>query len=87
MWRLRVDDANTGGMVRAMAARTKKRPAARPEGTSALNINLPTELMEKLDAWVEKLNEGDGARWTRTDVIRTSLNRAVTERGAKGDAP
>lgn len=65
-----------------------KRIAKRPEGTSALNINLPSELLAKLDDWTEKLNASStGARWSRTDVIRACLTRGADERGAKGEAP
>lgn len=65
-----------------------KRPVPRPAGTTPLNINLPDELMEALTSWVDTLNEQSvGARWTRTDVVRTALTRAVEERGKKGETP
>jgi len=65
-----------------------KRSVARPEGTTPLNINLPTAVFERLDAWVEHLNAGaDGPRWTRTDLIRTVLVRALNERGDSGGSP
>jgi hypothetical protein len=65
-----------------------KRSVARPEGTTPLNINLPTAVFERLDAWVERLNAGsDGPRWTRTDLIRTVLVRALNERGDRGESP
>lgn len=65
-----------------------KRTTTRPEGTTPLNINLPTEVFARLDAWVERLNaQSAGPRWTRTDVIRTALVRALDERGDGGGSP
>lgn len=65
-----------------------KRVVKRPEGTAQLNVNLPVELLERLDAWVEKLNaQPAGPRWTRTDIVRTALTRIVEERAEKGEAP
>lgn len=67
---------------------TPKRVVKRPEGTTQLNVNLPSELMDRLDGWVAKLNEAPtGARWSRTDVVRTLLVRALDDRGEKGEAP
>lgn len=72
-----------------MATKAKtKRVVKRPEGTTPLNINLPTDLMERLDGWVERLNAApSGPRWSRTDVVRSALARAIDERGEKGETP
>ncbi len=65
-----------------------KRVVARPEGTTQINVNLPAGVAQRLEAWVAKLNESpEGARWTKTDIIRTLLVRALDERGEKGEAP
>lgn len=65
-----------------------KRVVRRPDGTTQLNVNLPTEVMERLDAWLESLNSKPaGPRWTRTDIVRTVLTRALDEHGEKGEAP
>lgn len=65
-----------------------KRVTKRPEGTTPLFLNLPSELMEQLDAWVEKLNGSpSGPRWTRTDVVRTVLSKSIEAHAEKGEAP
>lgn len=71
----------------ARAKKTAKPPA--PQGTAPANFRLPVALIEALDEWAEKLNEASpmGRRWTRTDVVQEALARAITERGAKGEAP
>lgn len=51
-------------------------------------MNIPDALFDGLDAWVERLNAGlVGPRWTRTAVVTAVLSRALSERGAKGEAP
>lgn len=51
-------------------------------------VRMDHALLEGLDAWVEKLNAGNtGPRWSRSDVMRATLARALKERGEKGEAP
>lgn len=65
-----------------------KRAVARPEGTTPLNINLPSELVEGLHAWVEAINaKGSGPRWTKTDVVRTLLMKGIERHAKKGETP
>lgn len=67
---------------------TKRAPSPKPAGTAALNMNVPEELFDALDAWVDRLNgELAGPRWTRTALVTAILARAVREKGAKGEAP
>lgn len=59
-------------IVRGMAAKPTKR--AKRTGPVALHINLPAELIAAYDARVEALNANpEGPRWTRTDLIKSSL--------------
>jgi hypothetical protein len=75
-------------MAKPKATKAPKPSASKPAGTTPLNINLPDELFDSLDAWVERLNnELAGPRWTRTDVVKATLARAIRERGSKGEAP
>lgn len=76
-------------MAASKTARTKpKRIVKRPEGTSQININLPSPLLEALDEWLEKLNASpEGARWTRTDILRTLLSQAIEKYAEKGESP
>lgn len=76
-------------MASPKTARTKpKRVVKRPEGTTQINVNVPSDLLAKLDAWVEQLNASpEGARWTRTDIIRTLLAQGIEKRATKGEAP
>lgn len=71
------------------AARKPAKATATPEPrTAPVMIRMEIDLQERLDAWVEQLNAAsEGPRWTRTDVIRVTLQRALRERGAKGEAP
>lgn len=84
----------------AMAPRTAARkPPARtaPKGrpiaadnpnTEQLMVRVGAELLADLDAWIERLNAaGTGPRWTRSDVVRAALQRAVKDRGEKGETP
>ena len=53
-----------------------------------LYARVPNELLLSLDAWASRLNKGSlGPQWTRNDVIRAVLQRAVDERGKKGEQP
>lgn len=70
-------------MVGCVAPRSKPKPrpaSKRPDGTTQLNLNVPTETMERLDAAVERLNErADGPRWTRTDLVKRALGRTLDQ--------
>lgn len=60
----------------------------RPRGDFALNMNVPTGIIARLDKWVDALNaEPAGPRWTRTTVICAVFLRALVERADKGEAP
>jgi hypothetical protein len=51
-------------------------------------VRLEPPLLAALDAWVERLNATtDGPPWTRGEVVRAALARALEERGAAGEAP
>lgn len=66
-------------------AEPKRKP---PPGTRSVLIYLPEALVTGLDAWVLALNEGKrGPQWTRSDVIKAALQRAVDERAPKGEEP
>lgn len=70
-----------------MATPKKKAPPAR-DRSGALYAVVGDEVLERLDAWLEKLNAaGTGPKWTRQDLVKAVLTRACTERGEKGDAP
>jgi len=70
------------------AARPKRAATPKPAGTTPLNMNVPNELFDGLDAWVERLNAAlVGPRWTRTAVVTAVLARALRERADKGEAP
>jgi hypothetical protein len=57
----------------------KKKPA--PPESAKIQFRFPTELIDALDAWTAKLNEGRS--WpllTRSDVVRDALLWAARER-------
>ena len=61
-----------------------------PTQTKGILVNASLELIQQLDEWVEKLNDGKeegDPRWTRTDVIIKTLKRGIKERGSKGEEP
>lgn len=67
-------------------AKTSRR--APPEGTHAVTLYLPVSMVEGLDAWADKLSaKGIGPAWSRSDVVRAALQRALAERASKGEAP
>lgn len=78
---------------RSTPKRTPTPPRARPvapdnPNTTPVMIRMDVGLQQELDAWVDRLNAaGEGPRWTRSDVIRVALQRALRERGAKGETP
>jgi hypothetical protein len=62
--------------------------AADNANTAAFMLRMEPALLAALDAWADKLNAAStGPKWSRTDVIRAALARAVKERGEQGDAP
>lgn len=72
---------------RAAAPKARAIAADNPNSVPVM-VRMGGELLTELDAWVERLNAGaTGPRWTRSDVMRATLQRAVRERGAKGESP
>lgn len=50
-------------------------------GPVQINLKMPPELLEAVDAWVEDLNrKRSWPKMTRSDVIRAVLERACRER-------
>lgn len=72
-------------------ATSKKQAQAgdkRGRGGQALYAVVGEKLIEDLDAWVDRLNEKSaGPKWTRQDVVKAALARAVRERGEAGKDP
>lgn len=67
-------------------AATKKRMP--PDGTRQALFYLPAGMLDGLDAWAAKLSaKGVGPAWSRSDVVRAVLQRALDERAAKDEAP
>lgn len=55
--------------------------AAAKDGPVQLNLRVSPDLAEKLDAWVEEINKTRSwPKVTRTDVLRSLLERAVSEK-------
>jgi hypothetical protein len=51
-------------------------------------VQLEPPVLAALDAWVARLNEtASGPPWTRGEVVRAALVRALEERGAAGEEP
>ena len=83
MYPRRMADRKAG--AKPKKAEPKRKP---PPGTRSVLLYLPETLVSGLDEWVAALNEGKrGPMWARTDVIKAALQRAVDERGAKGEEP
>jgi len=73
-----------------MAATPKKSKIAAParDRAGALYAVVGEDVLERLTEWVDKLNAtATGPKWTRQDLVRVVLVRALNERGAKGEAP
>jgi len=73
-----------------MPAKKPATKSAKParDRSGALYVLLEPEQLASLDGWAERLNEGNtGPQWNRTAVVRAIVARALTERGAKGEAP
>jgi hypothetical protein len=70
---------------------TSKKSKAKPapdDGTVKVQFRFAPSLLASLDAWADALNAASsGPRWTRTDVVKAALERALKERGTKGEAP
>jgi hypothetical protein len=73
----------------ARPARPARPIAADNPNTAATVVRLDPVLLEALDAWADKLNAAtpEAPPWSRTNIIRASLARAVRERGEKGESP
>lgn len=75
-------------MSAARRGRPVKAAAANDESEGVLYARVPNTLLADLDAWAAKLNAGKlGPQWTRNDIVRVVLARAVKERGSKGGEP
>lgn len=69
-----------------MLAPDVPKPKAPPKAPSDPGLiqtafRLPPELLERLDAWVDELNESrPWPKMTRSDLVRIVLSRAADER-------
>jgi len=55
---------------------------------STVLLRAAPDLFEDLARWTDRLNSHDeGPRWTRAEVMRVALRRALRERGEKGELP
>jgi hypothetical protein len=77
--------APTRASSKKTAAAKKRMP---PDGTRQALFYLPAGMLDGLDAWAAKLSaKGVGPAWSRSDVVRAALQRALDERAAKDEAP
>ena len=73
-------------MARPKSVRRHVKPAgARPEGSKPITMNLPEGLVEQIDAWAQRLTENGPVKWSRTDVVKAALRRALRDRGEDGE--
>ena len=73
-------------MARPKSVRRAVKPAgARPEGSKPITMNLPEDLVEQIDAWAQRLTENGPVKWSRTDVVKAALRRALRERAEDGE--
>ena len=64
-----------------------KRPARAPR-PGALYAIVGDDLLTGLDTWVGRLNHAiEGPAWSRQDLVKAVVKRALKERGEKGEAP
>jgi predicted DNA-binding protein len=47
--------------------------------TTQTAFRLPAELLARLDKYAKRLSELDGMTYTRTDIVRRLLTRALNE--------
>lgn len=72
---------------KASTAAAAKKPRVR-DRSGALYVLLDPAQLEALDAWADRLNEGNvGPQWNRTALVRALVARALGEKAAKGEAP
>lgn len=45
--------------------------------TQQVAVRMPLDLIRAIDAYAKKQSKNHGIRWTRADVIRALLNRAL----------
>jgi Arc/MetJ-type ribon-helix-helix transcriptional regulator len=56
-------------------------------GLVQCNIRMPQPVLDELDAWVEEANREAGwGKYTRTDMIRSSVDEALARRRKKEEA-
>lgn len=74
---------------RSAARSPKARPvAANNPFTEQLPVRVDLATVQGLDAWVDALNaKSVGPRWTRSTVIRVTLERVLRERAPTGELP
>jgi hypothetical protein len=73
-------------MARPKRVQRAVKPAgARPDGSKPITMNLPEDLVEQLDAWAQWLTENGPVKWSRTDVVKAALRRALRDRGEGGE--
>lgn len=59
---------------------TKPKPPPSREGLTQVQFRMPDELMARLDAYVESLNEGRVNKLNRSDVVRGVVDWVVRTR-------
>lgn len=65
---------------------SKNTPAGSSDGV--LYARVPNALLEALDKWAVALNTDPLVpQWSRNDILRAVLARAIRERADKGEAP
>ena len=75
-------------MARMPPTRPKKPAKTKSPASVKVMFRFPPELLASLDSWADSLNEtGGGPQWSRTDVVKAALQRALRERASKGEAP
>jgi len=70
---------------RKQADEGKRQP---PAGTRSALFYLPDDLLEALDAWKDAINaKGEGPQWSRSDLVKAVLKRAVDRNAGSGETP
>ena len=65
-------------MAKTSTRSTEALKKSTPSATTPIQFRFPTPLLEELDAWIERLNQG--RFWpplTRSDVVRRVLQLAI----------